>query len=340
MQGVRRNHGNAAGGVSLAIGIAAVLALACGTKGDAGESSPASQGDAESGAPDESSSSGRPPAGESSGAAPGDTGVDPDTGFATSSSDEGTHMYFDVGVLPDAPGGDRDCEQNLDIVFVIDVSTTMGEFIGLLSDEMLAVDAAVQELDLLAPPHYGLAVFVDDAAVLNDGQPYDDALALQADFDTWAAYTSSNEQVGGGNGNSTFTENSLDGLYFAADQFDWRPAGTTTRMIVHVTDDTFWDGPTVGNGVAIEHGYEETVEQLQDEQVRVFSFADTIGGSCECEDVSMGWSTPYMTMTPIPEATDGGVYDINMILAHTVSLTEAIDAAVENSYCNPYMPVG
>jgi hypothetical protein len=339
MQGLRRIQGNEGGRVALAIGVAAAIAIACGSKGDAGDSSPSSQGDADDSGDQASAeaSSGAP--GSSSGASPGDSGDDEVTA-ATSSSSEGNHMSFDVGGLPDAPGGDPDCEQNLDIVFVIDVSTTMGEFIGLLSDEMLAVDAAVQELDLLAPPHYGLAVFVDDAALLNDGEPYEDALALQADFDTWAAYTSSNEQVGGGNGNTTFTENSIDGLYFAANEFAWRPAALTTRIIVHVTDDTFWDGPTVGNGVAIQHGYAETVEELQDQTVRVFSFADQIGGACECDDVTPGWSMPYLGMTAIPEATDGVVYDINMILAHTISLTEAIDAAVNDSFCNPYMPVG
>ncbi|MBC8074213.1 MAG: VWA domain-containing protein [Deltaproteobacteria bacterium] len=340
MQRARRIHGDEAGRLILAIVITGAVALACAVKGDADDGSATGPGETGSGDPATGESSGRP--GEATGA-PGDTG-DPDdddgTTAAASSGSEGPQQYFDVGALPDLPGIDPRCEQNLDIVFVIDVSTTMGEFIGLLSEEMLAVDAAVQELDLLSAPHYGLAVFVDDAALLNDGQPYDDALALQDDFEYWADFTSSNEQVGGGNGNSTWTENSLDGLYFAAEQFDWRPAGQTTRIIVHVTDDTFWDGPTVGNGVAILHGYEETVDELQDETVRVFSFADTIGGSCECEDVSPGWSTPYMDMTPIPEATDGGVFDINMILAGTVSLTEAIDAAVEESYCNPYVPTG
>jgi hypothetical protein len=269
---------------------------------------------------------------------PAETGPAEETGPA-SSSDEGPTMYFDVGVLPDSPGGER-CMNNLDIVFVIDVSTSMGEFIGLLSDEILAVDAAVQDLDLPEEPHYGLAVFVDDAALLNDGNPYDDALALQADFDFWSGFTASNQQVGGGNSNYTFTENSIDALYLAADQFDWRAAAYTTRMVIHVTDDTFWDGPTNGNGVPIAHGYAETVDALQDNEVRVFSFADQIGGGCECDDVTPGWSNPYMGMTAIPEATDGGVFDINQILSGMVSLATAIDGAVVDAYCDPYMPVG
>jgi hypothetical protein len=319
--------------------VALVLAAsACGSKaaGDDGETTQVGESTSVTAAAETSSSAGE----SSSGIAPGEsTGAGEETTRGTS-SDEGPAMYFDVGVLPDAPGGDPRCMNNLDIVFVIDVSTTMGEFIGLLSDEILAVDAAVQELDLPQAPHYGLAVFVDDAQLLNDGNPYDDALALQADFDSWAAFTSSNQQVGGGNSNVTFTENSIDGLWLAAEEFDWRPAATTDRLVIHVTDDTFWDGPTNQNGVAILHGYAETVEALQDNTVRVFSFADQIGGACECEDVTPGWSNPYMGMTAIPEATDGGVFDINQILSGMISLTASIDEAVENSHCDPYTPVG
>jgi hypothetical protein len=317
-----------------------MLLAACGSKvlGDAGETSndqtsaTTSPGESEAGSSVGGESSG--------GGGPGESTAPAEDTARGTSSDEGLSMYFDVGALPDAPAGDPRCMNNLDIVFVIDVSTTMGEFIGLLSDEILAVDTAVQALNLPQEPHYGLAVFVDDAQLLNDGNPYDDALALQADFDTWAAFTASNSQVGGGNSNFTFEENSIDGLWLAAEEFDWRPAGTTDRLVIHVTDDTFWDGPTVGNGVAIAHGYAETVEALQDNTVRVFSFADQIGGACECEDVTPGWSNPYLGMTAIPEATDGGVFDINQILSGMISLTASIDSAVENSHCDPYTPVG
>lgn len=273
----------------------------------------------------------------------GDTTPDPSDGPSTDLTDgdaSGPGVIFDVAGGPDAPGIDPECEQNVDIVFVIDVSTTMAELIQILSDEILAVDAAVAELDLLGETHYGLAVFVDDALLVNEGAPYEDALALQADFDMWAAFTATNQQVGGGNGNFTFTENSLDALYFAAADFEWRPELTTTRIIIHVTDDTFWDGPTVGNGVNILHGYAETVDALQDQSIRVYSFADDIGGACECEDVTPGWSMPYMNMPAIPEATDGGVYAVNQILLGQISLSDAIDAAVEESFCSPYEPIG
>jgi hypothetical protein len=273
------------------------------------------------------------PADGTSTAAPGSTGDGP------GETDPG--VYFDLGIIPDTPGGKiPGCQSAIDIVFVMDVSTTMGEFLGLMADEMLAVDAAIQALELPNPPHYGLAVFVDDAALLNGGAPYPNATALRDDFIFWSNFTASNQQVGGGNGNFTFTENSLDALYLAASDFEWRPEQTTTRLVIHTTDDTFWDGPTVGNGVPIVNGYAGTVQALQDAMVRVYSFADDIGGACECQDVTPGWSTPYMGMLPVPEATDGGVYAINEILAGSVSLTDAINTAVEESYCDPYEPQG
>jgi hypothetical protein len=298
-------------------------------------SPPAETGSGPGGSSGDSATSVDPPATTTAPAE--DTTTAPST-TTDGASDTGPGVYFDLGIVPDVPM--TRCESGIDIVFVMDVSTTMGPFLGLMADEMLAVDAAIQKLDLPTETHYGLAVFVDDAALLNDGMPYADADALRDDFVFWSNFTASNQQVGGGNSNGTWTENSLDALYLAATEFEWRPEQTTTRIVIHTTDDTFWDGPTVGNGVPILHGYEETVEALQDATVRTYSFADQIGGACGCDDVTPGWSTPYSGMLPIPEATDGGVYDINQILSGTVSLADAINTAVEESYCDPYEPQG
>jgi hypothetical protein len=303
-----------------------------------GETGPVSSGPSPA-TSDASSTAGDPPDPSATTAV-----ADGTTMVATGSSgepDTDPGVYFDLGAIPDTPGGQLPgCQSAIDIVFVMDVSTTMGGFLGLMADEMLAVDAAIAALGLPNPPHYGLAVFVDDAALLNGGAPYANATALRDDFVMWSNFTATNQQVGGGNANFTWTENSLDALYLAAAGFQWRPAATTTRIVIHTTDDTFWDGPTVGNGVAIQHGYAETVQALQDAFVRVYSFADQIGGACNCLDVTAGWSTPYMGMLPIPEATDGGVYDINQILSGTASLADAINTAVEESYCDPYEPQG
>ncbi|MEM9455949.1 MAG: vWA domain-containing protein [Myxococcota bacterium] len=253
----------------------------------------------------------------------------------------------ETGKLDVEPAGDMpnitdggDCQQDVDIVFVMDVSTTMGPFLDQMATEIIFVDEALQALELPGQPHYGLVVFVDDYALLNGGQPYDSVAVLQQDFNQWSTFTASNQQVGGGNANTTWPENSLDAIYVAAAGFQWRPPETTLRLIIHTTDDTFWDGPTTGNGVSIQRGYAETVEALQQREIRDFSFAAQIGGMCECEDVTPGWSSPYMNMEPIPVATGGGVFDIDLVLVVQVSLADALTEAVEATMCEPYPPVG
>lgn len=245
-----------------------------------------------------------------------------------------------AGDLPDITEGGTGCGQDVDIVFVMDVSTTMGPFLDQLATEIIVVDEALDAMDLPGQPHYGLVVFVDDFALLNAGAPYDSVAVLQQDFNDWSAFTASNQQVGGGNFNNTWPENSLDAIHTAAAGFQWRPADSTLRLVIHTTDDTFWDGPTVGNGVQIQRGYAETVEALQQREIRDFSFAGQIGGMCECEDVTMGWSSPYLGMDPIPQATGGGVYDIDLVLVGQVSLADAVIEAVETTMCEPYPPVG
>jgi hypothetical protein len=256
-----------------------------------------------------------------------------------------TGMLLDIGAGTNASAGEvdgtDDCVQDIDIVFVMDVSTSMGPFLSTLAEEIFVVDQALADLGLPNAPHYGLAVFVDDAALLNMGAPYPDGNAMHDEFVSWSAFTSTNSQVSGGGSNSTWPENSLDALYAAAVGFQWRPPGDDTlRIIIHTTDDSFWNGPTTADGVNILHGYDETVDALQQAKIRTFSFTAQIGGSCECEDVTPGWSAPYQGQPALPEATDGGVFDIDLVLAGQLSLSAAINGLVEDTMCEPYTPVG
>jgi len=235
---------------------------------------------------------------------------------------------------------DADCEEDVDVVFVMDVSTSMGGYLAKLADEIVAVDTAIAALEIPGERRYGLVVFVDDTMILNTGVPYADVNALRDDFREWSAFTQSNEQVGGGNSNDTWPENSLDALHLGASSFDWRPKDDVLRAIIHATDDTFWDGPTVGNGVQIEHGYDETVSTLQEQQVRVFTFAAHIGGPLADQDVTPGWYGPYQGKESIPDATGGGVFDIDLVLAGQVSLSDGIVGAIEESLCEPYPQPG
>lgn len=243
----------------------------------------------------------------------------------------------DEGVVDDGVDP-MDCIEDVDIVFVMDVSTTMGPFFDKLEAEIQAVDTALQAFDLPNPPHYGLVVFVDDFTLVNTGVPYTDVDTLRADFEEWNNFTATNEQTKGGGYNSTWTENSIDALYAAAGGFQWRPIDNTLRMIIHTTDDTFWNGPTVGNGINILHNYAEAVDILQEKHIRMFTFADYVGGQCECDDVSKGFFTDFQGQPPIPMQTGGGAFNIGEVLAGIISLSDAITTSVEDSYCEDYPP--
>lgn len=246
---------------------------------------------------------------------------------------------FDLGGDGGGEGGEE-CEQSIDIVFVMDVSTTMGPFFDELEAEVEQVDAYIQGLDTPEPPRYGLVVFVDDFTVANAGMAFDSVADLQAEFAMWNQFTSGNSQTSGMGSNTTWPENSLDAIYAGATAFPWRPTGDTLRLVIHTTDDTFWDGPTTANGVAIMRGYGETVAALQDREIRQFTFADLLGGPAGNEDVSVGWSTPYQGEATIPEQTGGGWWNINEVLSQQVSLADALEAAIEETMCEDYPMVG
>lgn len=284
--------------------------------------------------------------GSSTGTTDGGRSTGPTSGSASTTAPDDADetsdaVVLDVGAMPDAPAVDAQCQTAIDIVFVLDVSTSMDSVLTLLAEEIEAVDAALATLELDTEPHYGLAVFVDDAGLMNDGAEYDQVATLQQEFADWAAWTAQGTQLApAGFLNYTWPENSLDALFVAAETFAWRDAESTLRLVIHATDDTFWDGPTSQNGVQIEHGYDETVEALQAAQARVYAFTADIGGECECDDVSPGWSAPYLMQPSIPDATDGGRFDIQQIVGGGVSFTDAIALAVDESYCTAYEPAG
>ncbi len=248
----------------------------------------------------------------------------------------GSVIAVDAGTGGAGDGSSEVCQESVDIVFVMDVSTTMGPFLSKLASEIDAVDQAASNLGLPSPPRYGLVVFVDDVLFVNNKQPYSSAAQLKADFQTWSAFAASNQQVGGGNSNYTFTENSLDALYAAATEFAWRPVGTVQRLIIHTTDDAFWQGPQTQNGVNIQYNYGQVLQALQQNQIRTFSFASKIGGQCNCLDVSAGWFGPYVGSPSLPSATGGDAFELDQVMAGQVSLSASITGAVEESLCEPY----
>ncbi|MCA9689281.1 MAG: VWA domain-containing protein [Myxococcales bacterium] len=238
--------------------------------------------------------------------------------------------------------GPSDCQSTIDLVFVMDVSTSMDAILEKLEAEIATVDAAIKAIDVGEPltPRYGLVVFVDDTAIVNSGMAYTDVADIQAEFNSWYTFAQGNTQVSGLGTNTDWPENTLDALYLAADGFAWGPVDDTLRLIIHTTDDTFGEKPAVQSGVAIQRTYLETVLLLQSREIRVFSFADSdnTGGPFNNQDVSAGFFKPYKGNTEIPLATDGGAFNINQVLSNTLSLSAAINESVEQSLCKQYIP--
>jgi len=241
-----------------------------------------------------------------------------------------------------AVDGERRCadpvsvkKDHVDVVFVIDVSTTMGFVLDALAREIEAVDAEVRKHD--DAPRYGLVLFVDDVMVANGGRPFASIAALRAEFQRWAAFASSNRQIHTTAYNMDWPENSLDALYLAATRFQWRPAEDTLRLVVHATDDDFGEHGAVQSGQPVRHTYRGTVEALERASVRVATFAARIGGQCECVDVSPGWFTAYRGQPSIPDATGGAAFDIDEVALGKLALSDAVAATVESTVCREYL---
>jgi hypothetical protein len=221
----------------------------------------------------------------------------------------------------------------VDVVFVLDVSTTMGFVLDKLSREIEAVDAEVRKHD--ATPHYGLVVFVDDVKVVDGGKAFTDIRALAKEFDRWAKFTADNRQIGAGGSNLDWPENSLDALHAAATQFEWRDADDTVRVIVHATDDSFGSAGDVLSGtVTVAHDYAQTVAALRSAQVRVATFTAAIGGKCECDDVGAGFTKRHADEPSLPDATGGAAFDIDDVARGQLHFADALPSLVTNAVCD------
>jgi len=273
----------------------------------------------------------------------GDSDADGDTD-TDGDSDTDTDGDSDTDTDGDTDGDtdSEDCYEAIDIVFVLDVSTSMGGMLSALEADIAEVWTAADELAAEAEAsHFGLVVFVDDYSVVNGGETYEDVGTLQADFHEWWTFTSSNQQTQSTASNTDWPENTLDALYAAAAEYNWRDEATTLRVIIHATDDTFLEAPaSFSSGLPAQHDYPTTVAALQDQIIRVASFADHFGGPLGNADVAPGFFTDYVNddgvYSSIPASTSGEVFDITQV-GSTISLADAINGFVEEEFCSDYI---
>jgi hypothetical protein len=256
------------------------------------------------------------------------------------------------------------CNQDVDIVFVLDVSGSMIPPLTKLANEASLVDDALKAKALPSPPHYGLVVFVDDVQVMNGGMTYESVDALKAELANQISMTNASppRQLDGTPNNLTWPENSLDALYAAATQFQWRPAASTLRTIILITDASFWDltAPSSGSDTeanpglfpeqASMHGYDETIDALRSQMIWTNTFTAKTGGPPDgmtsppshgdyrgtSVDVGIGFFEPYMGKPSIADATGGFAWDIDEVFDGKISLATPINQSIEVHECAEY----
>lgn len=263
-----------------------------------------------------------------------------------------------------APANDGTCNQDVDIVFVLDVSGSMAPPLTRLESEVSLVDQALQTKNLPHPPHYGLVIFVDTAQTMNGGMAYTDIAALQAALQVEIDKTTADNprQLTGGSDNLSWTEDALDGLYAAGTEFQWREPGKTLRTIILITDASFWDGKEPSSGADAEktndffpnhiskHSYDETIASLRMQQIWVNTFAAKTGGPPDgmmapashgmfrgiSVNVGIGYFEPYNGKPSIADSTGGLAWDIDDVYDMKISLATPINESIAAHQCAVY----
>ncbi len=280
------------------------------------------------------------------------------------------------GATADASGGGSgssvdagSCEEVVDVVFVLDTSSSMDFVLTKLEAQIAQVVTASNMV--AADAHFGLIPFqdnhtIDPTGALMGGVVHTSATSLQTAFRYYRdTFTANNRNPGDGPSglttqNPICEENSLDALYAAAASFPWRD--NATRVVILATDDTFLErtdnyGDRDGDGLTNKTDYPregnypaartmaETITVLHDAKVRVFTFTRLTqpnilercgtGRRLPWASITDGWTTPYKSMPPIPMQTDGANYDLDKIKNGQLSLAETINNVVLDSHCNP-----
>ena len=201
---------------------------------------------------------------------------------------------------PRAKGEPTAAIEPLDLVFVLDVSTTMNEIAPLRA----AAEAAWAFVEARgADVRFGLTTFENDVRVHRDGAFLDhEAFFQELDSQlvpgSWLPDPTQPRQLM----NFDYPENALDALARSAEEFAFRP--DARRYALLVTDDTFLEPPAVfSDGTPALHGFGETSRALTDHGIRLFSIHAPLRGS--------GLSSSRDGQPSLVSATGGAWFEIS-----------------------------
>jgi hypothetical protein len=210
----------------------------------------------------------------------------------------------------------------VDIVFVVDVSTSMDE-------EMIGLYDAIRELfdyaeDQNVDLYAGLTTFVNDVRVHRNGAPLSRP-SFFAELDSQLTYFHTPDgELARNVANEDFPENVLDALYLAADSFAFR-AGVP-RLMILLTDDTFYEAPAeFSDGTPALHTYAQTLARLGEAQVALTSIHNS--------DLGAGLSTSYSGQPSLVAATGGSWHEVAGIAGGTLDLSTLIVGLVSDVGC-------
>lgn len=248
----------------------------------------------------------------------------------------------DAGSEPDA----STCAAPLDVMLVVDVSTSMTGELATIHDGVTQIWDAAHALS--SDAHIFLVVFVDDALAV-DGVPpfapdggcvaFESADDLRTQLDAWTMFCATNQSPVSHIQNHDCPENSLDAI-MAASMCPLREG--STRVLVHVTDDTFAERPAVlsgewGGGVHVQFNYVEVTTALTDRDIHFGVFAETgVGDDCgagRSPDVGRGFSGPYASMASLPDATGGRYWDLREVRAGHLDMAGEIASFLSAVQC-------
>lgn len=210
----------------------------------------------------------------------------------------------------------------LDLVFVLDVSTTMYEMAKLrkaIDDLFDFLESS--DLDV----RFGLTSFENDVVVHGSGRFLSKAdffreLDSQLVEGTWVPNPELPRQLV----NFDFPENTLDALHRSATEFPFREGAR--RYFILMTDDTFQEPPTIfSDGTPAIFDYDEVAATLGERQIRLFAVHERRRGR--------GFSSDYEGKPSLVRQTSGSWFELDDVEAGRLTLDALLADLVTGGVC-------
>ncbi len=211
----------------------------------------------------------------------------------------------------------------LDLVFVLDVSTTMNELAALRAAVIRVFDVA------RASGHdvrFGLTTFENDVRVHGAGRFLEpEAFLAELDSQLLEGSWLPNPELPRQLLNFDFQENILDALALSASEFEFRP--DARHFFLLMTDDTFLEPPDrFSDGTPVLHSFAEVSQALVDREVRLFSVHAPQSGR--------GLSSRYEGAPSLVAATEGAWFEIADVDRGVLALDSLLEDLVAGDLCD------